>query len=131
MHTIIKEVKFNNQSLVAAIAQQYDSLEVIMMAWMHKEALIKTIETGYVHYFSRSRNKMWKKGESSGQIQKLKEIIVDCDGDTLLIKIDQQGVGCHTGRASCFFKTLDYKNDSINITKDVIVAPEILYKQKK
>lgn len=129
MLKIIEEIKFNKESLVPAIAQQYDSLEVIMMAWMNKESVIKTIETGYIHYFSRSRNKIWKKGETSGQVQKLKEIIIDCDGDTILIKIDQKGVGCHTGRLSCFFKK--FKNNSFTVIKEVITPPETLYKNKK
>lgn len=109
-----------------AIAQQYDSLEVLMMAWMNAESIEETLRTGQVCYFSRSRGKLWRKGESSGQMQLLKEMRIDCDGDTILLKVDQTGVACHTGRRSCFFNTVD--GDRVIINQDVIVPEGELYK---
>ncbi len=90
--------------LVPVIAQDNDSGEVLMLAYMNKEAWEKTIETGIVHYYSRSRNKLWKKGESSGNVQEVREIRVDCDNDTVLVKVKQVGdAACHTGYRSCFY----------------------------
>lgn len=103
---IVQSINFNDDGLVPAIAQQHDSGEVLMMAWMTPEAVAETLETGRVCYFSRSRGKLWRKGESSGQIQKLVEFRWDCDADTLLLQVDQQGVACHTGRRSCFFNAV-------------------------
>jgi len=96
-----------NNGLVPVIVQDIDTNEVLMLAYMNEEALEKTLKTGYAHYFSRSRNKLWKKGESSGHTQEVKEILVDCDNDTILLKVKQNGVACHTGRKSCFFTKLD------------------------
>lgn len=89
--------------LLPVITQQFDSGEVLMMAYMNEEALALTLATNEVHYFSRTKQRIWKKGESSGHVQKVKQILVDCDNDTALIKVDQVGVACHTGRQSCFF----------------------------
>lgn len=122
-------IKFNQSGLVPVIAQQYDSLEVLMLAWMNPDAILATLETGQVHYFSRSRNKLWRKGESSGQIQILKEMLIDCDSDTILLKVDQAGVACHTGRRTCFFYTVT--NDKIIINQEVIVPAEELYSKKE
>lgn len=94
---------FNADGLVPAIAQQFDTGEVLMMAWMNREAVEETLRTGRVCYWSRSRGKLWRKGETSGQQQTLKQFLIDCDGDTILLKVDQQGVACHTGRRTCFF----------------------------
>ena len=94
------------QGLIPAIAQQHDSGEVLMMAWMNRESLAETLATGQVCYWSRSRSRLWRKGESSGQVQRLVELRIDCDGDTLLLQVDQTGVACHTGRRSCFYRTL-------------------------
>ena len=116
---IIAALKFNDDGLVPAIAQQYDSGEVLMMAWMNAESLAESLETGRVCYFSRSRQKLWRKGESSGQIQKLLDVRFDCDGDALLLAVDQTGPACHTGRKSCFYH---------KVNKDEVVidsAPEI------
>ena len=95
-----------NGGLVPVIVQDIDTNEVLMLAYMNEEALKKTLQSGYAHYFSRSRNKLWKKGESSGNTQEVKEILLDCDNDTLLLKVKQNGVACHTGRKSCFFTNL-------------------------
>lgn len=123
---IINEIKFNTEGLVAAIAQQYDTNEVLMMAWMDKQAIIKTLNSNDIYYFSRSRKSLWRKGESSGQTQTLKEFLIDCDGDTILLKVDQNGVACHTGRKNCFFKQAI--NNKIIVNQEVIIAPNELYK---
>ncbi|GAX87650.1 phosphoribosyl-ATP pyrophosphohydrolase/phosphoribosyl-AMP cyclohydrolase [Lebetimonas natsushimae] len=96
-----------NGGLVPVVVQDAETNEVLMLAYMNKEALELTKKTGYAHYFSRSRNKIWKKGESSGNTQEVKDILVDCDNDTILLKVKQNGVACHTGRKSCFFTKLD------------------------
>jgi phosphoribosyl-AMP cyclohydrolase len=98
------QIKFNDAGLVPAIAQDVKSGRVLMMAWMNEEAVNQTLHTGFAHYYSRSRQKQWKKGESSGHVQKVVEMFLDCDGDTLLLKIEQVGPACHTNRESCFYK---------------------------
>lgn len=103
---ILKQVKFDENGLVAAIAQDHQTGEVLMMAWMNAESLEKTLESGQVHYWSRSRGSLWRKGETSGHTQTLKECLIDCDGDTILLKIEQVGVACHTGERSCFFRKI-------------------------
>jgi len=95
-----------NGGLVPVIVQDADTNEVLMLAYMNEEALKLTQQTGFAHYFSRSRNKLWKKGESSGHTQEVKDILIDCDNDTILLKVKQKGVACHTGRKSCFFTKL-------------------------
>lgn len=102
----INQIKFNSDGLVPVIAQQFDTGEVLMMAWMNDQALRETVETGRMCYFSRSRQCLWRKGETSGHVQKLIELRVDCDADTLLALIDQTGAACHTGNRSCFFRSL-------------------------
>lgn len=97
-------IAFDANGLVPAIAQQHDTGEVLMMAWMNAEAVRETLATGRVCYFSRSRGKLWRKGETSGQAQTLTDFRIDCDGDTILLLVDQQGVACHTGRRNCFFR---------------------------
>ena len=103
---LLEAVTFNADGLVPAIAQQAETGEVLMMAWMNREALIETVTTGRVCYWSRSRKGLWRKGESSGQVQLLKDLRIDCDGDTLLLLVDQTGVACHTGRHNCFFRAI-------------------------
>ena len=99
-------IRFDAAGLVPAIAQQHDTGEVLMLAWMNRESVAETLATGRVCYFSRSRSRLWRKGESSGQVQRLVELRVDCDGDTLLLLVEQQGVACHTGRRDCFFRAV-------------------------
>jgi phosphoribosyl-AMP cyclohydrolase len=99
-------VHFAAGTLIAAIAQDVESNEVLMVAWMNEEAFKKTVETKEVTYWSRSRNALWTKGESSGHTQKLVEISYDCDGDALLLKVDQVGAACHMGERSCFYRTV-------------------------
>ena len=105
-----------NNGLVPVIVQDADTNEVLMLAYMNEEALNLTKSTGFAHYFSRSRNKIWKKGESSGNTQEVKEILVDCDNDTILLKVKQKGPACHTGRKSCFFTNL--KTNEVTIDKE-------------
>jgi len=105
---LIDKIKFNEQGLVPAIAQDWKSGEVLMLAYMNKDALNKTIETKEMWYWSRSRQELWHKGDTSGHIQKVKELFYDCDADAILAKIEQVGgIACHTGNRSCFFNKLD------------------------
>ena len=99
-------IQFDDKGLVPAIAQQHDSGEVLMMAWMDRDAVAETMRTGRVCYWSRSRQAPWRKGDTSGHIQTLVDLRIDCDGDTLLVLVDQTGAACHTGRHNCFFRAL-------------------------
>ncbi len=99
-------VKFDERGLICAIAQDYASGDVLMQAYMNEEALDKTLKTGYAHYYSRSRQCLWKKGETSGHVQKVVSCTFDCDNDCLLMQVEQTGAACHTGRRSCFFQTV-------------------------
>lgn len=103
----INSIKFDEKGLIPAIAQDYATGEVLMMAYMNREALEKTVFTGRAHYFSRSRNRLWLKGETSGNFQAVKAIYYDCDEDAVLLKVNQIGVACHTGERSCFFRRID------------------------
>ncbi|MDI6692584.1 MAG: phosphoribosyl-AMP cyclohydrolase [Anaerosomatales bacterium] len=100
------DLKFDERGLIPAVVQQHDSGEVLMVAWMDAEALKRTLESGTTWFWSRSRQEHWHKGETSGHVQHVKEVRYDCDGDTLLVIVDQEGVACHTGARSCFFRTL-------------------------
>lgn len=105
---LLEGVKFDQQGLVCAIAQDAKTLRVLMVAWMNAEALQKTAETGFAHYYSRSRQKQWMKGEESGHTQKVHELRLDCDGDAVVMLIEQAGgIACHTGRESCFYQKWD------------------------
>ena len=121
----VASVKFDADGLVPAIAQQHDSGEVLMMAWMSANSIRETLETGRVCYWSRSRQSLWRKGESSGQVQVLKEVQIDCDGDTLLLQVDQTGVACHTGRRSCFFRAV--RDGTLITIAEQLVDPADLY----
>ena len=122
---LLEMISFDSKGLVPAIAQQHDSGEILMMAWMNAESIRETLETGRVCYWSRSRQSLWRKGESSGQVQSLKELRVDCDGDTLLLQVNQTGVACHTGRRSCFFRAV--RNDEVVTIAEQLVDPADLY----
>jgi phosphoribosyl-AMP cyclohydrolase len=100
----LAEIKFGADGLVPAVAQQHDTGEILMMAWMNREAVQVSLSEGRACYWSRSRRQLWRKGETSGQVQILRELRIDCDGDAVLLLVDQQGVACHTGRRSCFFR---------------------------
>ena len=122
----LKQVKFDGQGLIPAIAQDYQTGEILMFAWMNQKALSLTIEKQQAVYYSRSRKKLWLKGEESGHSQIVKEIYSDCDQDVILLKIEQiGGIACHTGRASCFFQKLD--KDNWLTTADVIKDPKDIY----
>lgn len=121
----VAAIKFNEQGLVPAIAQQHDSGEVLMMAWMNREAVEETLRTNRVCYYSRSRKALWRKGETSGQPQLLVTFLIDCDGDTLLLKVDQQGVACHTGHRDCFFTAVGPKG--LSEISPVVIPPAELY----
>lgn len=107
------------KGLLPVITQQFDTNEILMMAYMNEEAFNLTVATGEVHYFSRTKNRLWKKGESSGHVQHVKQMLVDCDNDTLLIKVNQEGVCCHTGRQSCFFTDIQSGETTLSIIKDM------------
>jgi len=103
---VIDAVTFNDAGLVPAIAQDATSGRVLMMAWMNAQAIEQTVTTGFAHYYSRSRQRQWQKGESSGHLQKLVSMHLDCDGDTILLTVEQTGPACHTNRTSCFYRKL-------------------------
>ena len=125
LNILLSELSFDANGLIPAIAQQFDSGEVLMMAWMNKEALKATLTENRGVYWSRSRNSLWRKGESSGQIQQLKEFRWDCDRDTILLLVDQTGVACHTGRRNCFYFAI--RGDEVTTISDVIIDPGSLY----
>ena len=122
---VIDQMPWNQDGLLPAIAQQFDSKEVLMMAWMNRGALIETLETGRVCYWSRARQQYWRKGESSGQVQALKELRLDCDGDTILLLVDQTGPACHTGRRDCFYNKIE--GGQVIVDKAPIMSKEELY----
>jgi phosphoribosyl-AMP cyclohydrolase len=121
----IAEIEFGPDGLVPAIAQQHDTGEVLMVAWMNREAVRLTLAEGQVCYWSRSRQTLWRKGETSGQVQRLRELRLDCDGDTVLLLVEQKGVACHTGRRSCFFRA--WRGDAWAVIAEPQIAPEQLY----
>jgi phosphoribosyl-AMP cyclohydrolase len=122
---LLAEIAIDATGLVVAIAQQHDTGEILMVAYMNRDAVTETLRTGTVCYWSRSRMSLWRKGETSGQTQRLIEFRVDCDGDALLLKVDQTGVACHTGRRDCFFRVL--RDGAFVVDKPVLVDPGKLY----
>ncbi len=125
VHEFIDAIAFDADGLVPAIAQQHDTGEVLMMAWMNRAAVEETVATGRACYFSRARRALWRKGERSGQTQRLVELRIDCDGDTLLVRVDQTGVACHTGQRSCFFRA--FADGRLVTLSAPLVDPETLY----
>jgi len=119
---------FDKQGVIPAIAQDYETGEILMLAYMNEESFELTVQSGIVHYFSRSRNKIWKKGETSGNLQELKEMRLDCDADTLLLKVNQIGAACHEGYRSCFFRVLE--NGDFKVDKNRIMEPSDIYENK-
>jgi phosphoribosyl-AMP cyclohydrolase len=104
----MSELKYDGRGLIPAVVQEADTGEVLMVAWMNEASLKMTLESGYTHFWSRSREQFWKKGETSGCVQEVREILFDCDADTLLVKVKQRGKGaCHTGERTCFFRKLE------------------------
>ena len=122
---LIDEIQFDGQGLIPAVAQQHDSGEVLMLAWMNRDAVLETLATGRVCYWSRSRGALWRKGETSGQVQALVEMRVDCDADALLLLVDQTGVACHTGRRSCFYRAV--RDGALVVVAEPVVTHEELY----
>lgn len=129
MKKFIKDLKFDDRGLIPVIIQDYRNNEVLMMAFMNRQALKKTLATGKAHYYSRSRKKLWLKGETSGNIQKLKEVRYDCDADCLLIKVEQTGGACHTGYRSCFYRKLKDKKGNVQICGKPVFNPDKVYKK--
>jgi phosphoribosyl-AMP cyclohydrolase len=123
---LLDGLAFDKDGLIPAIAQQHDTGEVLMLAWMNRDAIDETLQTGRVCYWSRSRRSLWRKGETSGQAQSLVELRVDCDNDCLLLLVDQSGVACHTGRRSCFFTAI--RGGEAKTIGAVLVDPAKLYK---
>ncbi len=127
--TLVQDIKWNEHGLVPAIAQDWQTGEVLMLAWMNRDALQLTITEGRGIYWSRSRGALWRKGEESGHVQHLKELRVDCDADTVLLKVEQVGgIACHTGRRSCFYQQLE--QGAWRVIDTVIKQPEEIYGEK-
>ena len=124
---LLERVSFNDEGLLPVIVQDINRGEVLMMAWMNREALEKTLDTGKTHFWSRSRKRIWLKGEVSGHFQLVKEIRVDCDEDVLLIKVEQVKAACHTGYRSCFFRKVNEKGELELVAKKVF-EPKKIYK---
>ncbi|MGR9086384.1 MAG: phosphoribosyl-AMP cyclohydrolase [Gammaproteobacteria bacterium] len=122
----LEEIRWTDEGLIPVIAQQADTGKILMFAWMNRESLRLTADEGYAVYWSRSRQKLWRKGEESGHRQKVAAIYLDCDEDVILLKIEQEGgIACHTGRESCFFRRLD--NGQWRIVEPVLKDPETIY----
>lgn len=124
---LISAVKFDAAGLVPAVAQQYDTGEVLMVAWMNAESIAETLRGGRAVYYSRSRKALWRKGDTSGQTQQLCDVLLDCDGDTIVLKVDQLGVACHTGRRSCFYNAYRPPTGELVETMKVLMDPNELY----
>ncbi|MDB6058510.1 MAG: phosphoribosyl-AMP cyclohydrolase [Verrucomicrobiales bacterium] len=120
------KLKFNSEGLIPAIIQDHTNGRVLMMAWMNRASLEDTVKTGKTHFWSRSRQKYWMKGESSGHTQNVKDISFDCDGDTLLIQVEQKGAACHEGYRSCFFRSVE-NSSSDKVTEPRLVNPDEIY----
>lgn len=121
----IAQLKFNEDGLIPAVAQQHDTGEVLMMAWMNSTSIAETLKNNCVCYWSRSRQSLWRKGESSGQVQLLKSFRIDCDADTLLLEVDQTGPACHTGRRSCFYQVV--QGSQLITDSEPLIDPKTLY----
>jgi phosphoribosyl-AMP cyclohydrolase len=125
-----EKLKFNGDGLIPAIVQEKSTGRVLMMAWMNRASLESTIATGKTHFWSRSRQKFWMKGESSGHTQVVRDIAFDCDGDTLLIQVEQIGAACHEGYQSCFFRSIQDGGQQFQITEPRLQTPEQIYGKK-
>ena len=128
-------LKMGGEDLVIAIAQDWQTNDVLMVAFMNKEAVEQTLKTKKAHYYSTSRQKQWLKGESSGNVQTIKEMYIDCDADAIIMKVEQIGAACHEGYRSCFFRQLDIEKENINIDnltdEDVKIISERLFDPKE
>ena len=124
------QLKFDAQGLIPAIIQERQSGRVVMMAWMNRASLESTLATGKTHFWSRSRQKFWMKGEESGNTQTVRDIAFDCDGDCLLIQVEQNGPACHEGYQSCFFRSTEGNGATFKTTEPRMLTPEQMYKKK-
>jgi phosphoribosyl-AMP cyclohydrolase len=124
------KLKFDSNGLIPAIIQEQSTGRVLMMAWMNRASIEKTVETRKTWFWSRSRQKYWMKGESSGHVQVVKDIAFDCDGDTLLIQVEQSGAACHEGYKSCFFRSIEGGGEKFNVTEPRLEDPEKIYAKK-
>ena len=115
--SIVDQIKFDDKGLVPAVTQDAETGDVLMVAYMNREAFEKTLETGLAHYWSRSRNELWKKGATSGHVQKVQSVRIDCDADTVLLRVTQEGGACHEGYHSCFFREVDGENLRVILEK--------------
>jgi phosphoribosyl-AMP cyclohydrolase len=125
-----EKLKFNSDGLIPAIIQEQSTGRVLMMAWMNKESVKKTLELGKTVFWSRSRQKYWVKGETSGHVQTVKDLAFDCDGDTLLIQVEQSGAACHEGYKSCFFRSVKNAGEDFAVTEKQLVKPDDMYGNK-
>src|SRR5437016_11429684 len=128
--SFIETLKFNSDGLIPAIVQEESTGRVLMMAWMNRASLERTVAEGKTVFWSRSRQKYWVKGETSGHFQKVKDIAFDCDGDTLLIQVEQTGAACHEGYHSCFFRSVQDGGESFTTTEPRLLEPAAIYGQK-
>jgi len=128
--SLFENLKFDANGLIPAIVQEHRTGRVLMMAWMNRASLEKTIETGKTCFWSRSRQKFWIKGETSGHVQTVKDIAFDCDGDTLLIQVEQLGAACHEGYQSCFFRSVESNGEGFRVTESRLETPEQIYRKK-
>ncbi len=124
------QLKFDANGLIPTIIQEQKSGRVVMMAWMNRASLEKTIATGKTHFWSRSRQEFWMKGEKSGNTQTVKDVAFDCDGDCLLIQVEQNGPACHEGYQSCFFRSIENQGDTYRISEPRLKTPEQMYHKK-
>ena len=128
--TFYDKLKFDSNGLIPAIIQEHGSGRVLMMAWMNQASLEKTVATGKTHFWSRTRQAFWMKGETSGHTQEVKRIAFDCDGDTLLIQVEQIGAACHEGYRSCFFRSVEEDGARFKIDEEQLETPEQIYGKK-
>lgn len=124
---LLDEIKFDDRGLVPAIIQDYQSGEILMLAYMNRESLQKTLSSGKTHFWSRSRQRLWMKGENSGHVQEVQELFIDCDMDTLLIKVEQKVAACHTGYRSCFYRSL--QGEDLMVVGEKVFEEDDMYKK--
>src|SRR3954454_20407882 len=128
--SLYDQLKFNSDGLIPAIIQEESTGRVLMMAWMNRASLEKTFQSGKTHFWSRSRQKFWMKGETSGHVQTVKDVAVDCDGDTLLIQVEQVGAACHENYKSCFFRSAGTTGTDVGVTEPRLDDPAEIYGKK-
>ena len=128
--SVLDNLKFSADGLIPAIIQEQSTGRVLMMAWMNRESIQRSLNEGKTVFWSRSRQKYWIKGETSGHVQMIKDVAFDCDGDTLLIQVEQTGAACHEGYKSCFFRSIREQGNSATVTEPQLVKPEAVYGKK-